>query len=97
MLVRLGDPIWIDTRLIAYDQRRLHLHHSIVRRNQTACVVQILGLAFNLDTRRATHWPQPILESLGARRINKPASAIPGVMDWKLSGLAVSLPASEPS
>jgi acyl-CoA thioester hydrolase len=85
--LRLGDPIWIDTRLIAYDQRRLHLHHSVVRRNQTACVVQILGLAFNLDTRRATHWSQPMLEALAAWRIDTPVSAIAGVMDWRLNPL----------
>jgi acyl-CoA thioesterase FadM len=85
--LRAGDPIGIDTRLIAYDQRRLHLHHSVVRRNQTACVVQILGLAFDLDTRRATHWSQPMLEALAARRINTPTAAIAGVMDWKLNPL----------
>jgi acyl-CoA thioester hydrolase len=86
--LRAGDPIWIDTSLVAYDQRRLHLYHSVRRRNQTACVVQILGLAFNLDTRRATQWPQPILEALAAWRITAPASSLTGAMDWKLNVLA---------
>src|SRR5579862_6531872 len=30
--LRLGDPVSIDTQLIGYDSRRMHLYHSILRR-----------------------------------------------------------------
>jgi acyl-CoA thioester hydrolase len=83
--LRLGDPIAIDTRLIAYDHRRLHLHHTLVRGEEAVSVVQILGLAFDLDRRRATRWSASMLTSLAAWRTDAPAAALNGVMSWNLA------------
>jgi acyl-CoA thioesterase FadM len=82
--LRLDDPIAIDTRLVGYDHRRMHLHHTLLRSEQPVCVVQYLGLAFDLETRRATHWPPPMLEKLAAWRTQAPAAELIALMDWKL-------------
>jgi acyl-CoA thioester hydrolase len=82
--LRLADPIAIDTRLAAYDYRRLHLHHTVIRGDEAASVVQILGLAFDLDTRRATRWPPSMLERLAAWRTDAPAAELNGLMPWDL-------------
>jgi acyl-CoA thioester hydrolase len=83
--LRLGDPVAIDTRLVAYDHRRLHLHHTLMKADQPVCAVQYLGLAFDLETRRASSWPPPMLQRLAAWRTNAPAADLIGLMDWKLS------------
>jgi acyl-CoA thioester hydrolase len=87
--LRLRDPVAIDTRLVGYDHRRLHLHHTLLRRDQPVCAVQYLGLAFDLQTRRATHWPPAMLEKLAAWRTNAPAADLMGLMDWKLASAPV--------
>jgi acyl-CoA thioester hydrolase len=82
--LRLGDPVAIDTRLVGYDHRRLHLHHTLLRHDQAVCAVQFLGLAFDLETRRAAQWPQSMLERLAAWRTEAPAAELLALMDWKL-------------
>lgn len=82
--LRLGDPVAVDTRLVAYDHRRIHLHHTLVRAEQPVCVVQYLGLAFDLETRRAALWPPAMLEKLAAWRTNAPAAELIALMDWRL-------------
>ena len=82
--LRLHDPFAIDTRLIAYDHRRLHLHHTLLRGEQPVCAVQYLGLAFDLETRRAALWPQPMLAKLAAWRTDAPAAELIALMDWKV-------------
>jgi acyl-CoA thioesterase FadM len=82
--LRLNDPVAIDTRLVAYDHRRLHLHHTLMRHEQPVCVVQYLGLAFDLETRRAALWPPAMLEKLAAWRTNAPAAELIALMEWKL-------------
>jgi hypothetical protein len=42
-------------------------------------------VAFDLGTRRATHWPPALLQKLAAWRTNAPAAALDRVMDWKLA------------
>jgi acyl-CoA thioester hydrolase len=87
--LRLGDPVAIDTRLVAYDQRRLHLHHTLVRADQPVCVAQYLGLAFDLQSRRASHWPPAMLKKLAAWRTDAPAADLIALMDWKLKSAPV--------
>jgi acyl-CoA thioester hydrolase len=82
--LRLEDSVAIDTRLIGYDHRRFHLHHTLLRDEQAVCVVQLLGLAFDLHTRRASRWPPAMLERLAAWRTDAPAAVLNGVCDWKL-------------
>ena len=83
--LRLGDPVGIDTQLIDYDSRRMHLYHSILRRDELACIVQVLALAFDLSRRRASHWPDAMLDALAARKGTAAIERLEGLVDWGLS------------
>lgn len=82
--LRLGDAVDIDTRLIGYDARRMHLYHELRRREELVCIVQILGLAFDLSHRRASHWSAAMLEALAARRSEAAPRQLEGLVDWGL-------------
>jgi acyl-CoA thioester hydrolase len=83
--LRLGDPVSVETQLIGYDARRLHLYHSVRRRDELVSIVQFLGLAFDLPQRRAAHWPASMLEGLAARRRPADGEPLKGLVDWGLS------------
>lgn len=83
--LRLGDPVGVETQLVGYDARRLHLYHSILRREQLVSIVQVLALAFDLSRRRASHWPDAILQALAARKGGADAGRLERVLDWGLS------------
>jgi acyl-CoA thioesterase FadM len=87
--LRLGDAVVIDTVLVGYDQRRVHLHHSVLRGEELASSVQILGLAFDLDSRRASHWTPHMLAELAVWQPRLDATLLDHLMDWGLSGHAV--------
>jgi len=74
--LRLGDPVAVHTRLVAFDHRRLHLHHTLVRRDQPTSEVELLGLAFDLDSRRASSWTPAMSEKLAAWRTDAPAASL---------------------
>jgi acyl-CoA thioester hydrolase len=74
--LRLGDPVGVDTRLIAYDHRRLHLHHTLMRGDEATSEVEIRALAFDLDSRRAVSWPPTMMEKLAAWRTDAPAASL---------------------
>lgn len=83
--LRLGDPVAIDTQLIGYDARRIHLYHSLRRREELVSIVQILGLAFDLSRRRASHWPDAMLEAFAARRADGALGQLERLVDWGLN------------
>ncbi len=82
--LRLGDPVDIDTQLIGYDARRIHLYHALRRREELVCIVQVLGLAFDLSRRRASRWPVAMLQAFAARRGNGELGQLEGLVDWGL-------------
>jgi acyl-CoA thioester hydrolase len=82
--LRLHDHVGVDTRVIAYDHRRIHLLHTIVRDCDVISVVQVLGLAFNAHSRRASRWSELMLKAFEARLHDAPAESVSGLMDWKL-------------
>jgi acyl-CoA thioester hydrolase len=86
--LRLGDPISVETQLIGYDSRRMHLYHSLLRREERVSIVQVLGLAFDMNRRRASHWPDSMLEALADRKANLESEQLHGVIDWGLSVIA---------
>jgi hypothetical protein len=53
------------------------------------CVAQYLGLAFDLQSRRASHWPPAMLKKLAAWRTDAPAADLIALMDWKLKSAPV--------
>jgi len=83
--LRLGDPVDIDTLLVGYDSRRMHLYHSILRREELVCIVQVLGLAFDLSRRRASHWPEAMLDGFAARKETAARDRLEVLIDWGLS------------
>jgi len=87
--LRLGDAVVIDTVLVGYDQRRVHLHHSVLRGEELASSVQILGLAFDLDSRRAARWTPHMLAALAVWQPRLDATLLDHLMDWRLKGHAV--------
>jgi acyl-CoA thioester hydrolase len=83
--LRLGDPVSIDTQLIGYDARRIHLYHALKRREELVSIVQILGLAFDLSRRRASHWPDSMLDAFAARKRSADGERLEDLVDWGLS------------
>jgi len=85
--LRLGDPVTIDVQLIGYDARRIHLYHELRRAEELVCLVQALGLAFDLSRRRASHWPDSILEAFSVRSNSGDLERTDRLVDWGLSKL----------
>ena len=65
--LRLGDPVVISTRVVAFDRRRIQLEHTLLRGDDASCVINVLALAFDLVERNASHWPDSMLEAFAAR------------------------------
>jgi len=65
--LRLGDPVEIRIRIVAFDRRRVHLEHAVMRGDEVTCVIQVLGLAFDLVERTASVWPETMLTAFAAR------------------------------
>ncbi len=80
--LRLGDAIEIRTRIISFDRRRIHLEHTLLRGEDVSCVIGVLGLAFDIVARTASHWPEPMLLAFAARceqpRVERVGALIPG-------------------
>lgn len=83
--LRLGDPVDVDTQLVGYDARRIHLYHAVRRREELVSIVQVLGLAFDLSRRRASRWPDAMLEAFAARRGNGEFGQLQELVDWGLN------------
>jgi acyl-CoA thioesterase FadM len=83
--LRLGDPVDIDTQVSGYDARRIHLYHALRRREELVSIVQVLGLAFDLSQRRASHWPDTMLEAFAARSADRELAQLKGLVDWGLN------------
>jgi acyl-CoA thioester hydrolase len=83
--LRRGDPVCVETQLVGYDSRRMHLYHSLLRREELVSIVQILGLAFDTGRRRASHWTDSMLEALAARKRGVEAERLERVIDWGVS------------
>ena len=83
--LRLGDPVSVETQLIGYDARRIHLYHSVRRREELVSIVQCLGLAFDLSKRRAAHWPAAMLRALESRVRRPDGEPLEGRVDWGLT------------
>ena len=77
--LRLGDAIEIRTRIVAFDRRRIHLEHAVMRSAESSCVINVLALAFDLATRTATHWPHAMLQEFGRRCERLQADRIGGL------------------
>ena len=82
--LRLGDPVDIETRLIGHDHRRVHLHHSLLRGDEVVSIVQVLGLAFDVETRRAGRWTPEMLDELVTWPVQDGDDAHRGLMNWVL-------------
>jgi acyl-CoA thioester hydrolase len=82
--LRLGDCVCVDTQLVTYDHRRMHLHHALLRGDEIVSVVQILGLAFDVVSRRASQWPASMLEAFALWREQADVEPLKGILDWGL-------------
>ena len=65
--LRLGDPVTIDTALLAWDDKRYQLLHRIRSGERLACLVETVNMAFDLGTRRTMTFPAEVRAALAAR------------------------------
>lgn len=87
--LRLGDDFVIESRLVGYDHRRAHFHHTLLRGAKVVSVIQMLALAFDINQRRATVWPRSLLAAFSAARESLRHEARAGLMPWGLDAGAV--------
>jgi acyl-CoA thioester hydrolase len=80
--LRLGAELAIDTTLGGVDERRFHLLHVVSSGGRTACTVEVLLLAFDLDSRRAARWSPPAAQQLDAFARAHPAPPDVPQMPW---------------
>lgn len=73
--LRLDDVVSVETALLAFDDKRYQLKHRIKSRNQLACLVETVNLAFNLNTRRSMSFSSEVRERLQERVLPAEAQA----------------------
>jgi acyl-CoA thioester hydrolase len=64
----LGDPYVITAQILAYDEKRVHqlqrMYHA--EHGFLAATCEWMNLHVDLDARRVTPWPKPVLDAIGA-------------------------------
>lgn len=74
-----GDPLRFTTQLLGFDRKRIHYFHQMYHETEgyLAATNELLSLYVDLNRRRVTEMPEPILERLQAIRDSQRALAKP--------------------
>ncbi len=66
--LRLGEPYVLTAQILAYDEKRVHqfqrMYHA--EHGYVAATCEWLNLHVDLDLRRVTPWPEPVLAGIAA-------------------------------
>tara|TARA_R110000868_G_scaffold18512_2_gene81274 strand:+ start:5107 stop:5595 length:489 start_codon:yes stop_codon:yes gene_type:complete len=81
--VKLGERVEVRTQLLAHDQKRLHIHHSLHRTGVAAALAESEQMLMNIDintARSATFddWVMQQVHALGEAHCALPAPACVG-------------------
>lgn len=62
-----GDPYIVTAQILAYDEKRIHQFQRIyhAERGFLSATAEWMNLHVDLETRRVSPWPQPVLERIG--------------------------------
>lgn len=68
--VVLDDPLDCDSRVLAYDSKRLIIGHTMrqLRDDTLAAETEVKLVCVDLATRRAANWPEDVLAAFAAAR-----------------------------
>ena len=68
--VKEGDEVFVTTQLLGYDEKRFHYFHSMYHAEQSylAATSELLCLYVDMNLRRVTQMPVPILDRLAEIR-----------------------------
>ena len=75
--VKEGDEVYVTTQLLGYDEKRFHYFHQMYHAEQDylAATSELLCLFVDMNQRRVTKMPAPILDRLA--KIKKSHAEIP--------------------
>lgn len=61
-----GDPLRTETRLLGFDDKRLHFHHTMRQAEDdfVAATTELMALHVDLTERRALPFPPPVMATL---------------------------------
>ena len=77
--VKEGDEVYVTTQLLGYDEKRFHYFHSMYHAEQgyLAATSELLCLFVDMNQRRVTQMPAPILDRLAEIKQSHAALLLP--------------------
>ena len=77
--VKEGDEVFVTTQLLGYDEKRFHYFHSMYHAEQgyLAATSELLCLFVDMNQRRVTQMPPPILDRLAEIKQSHAALPLP--------------------
>ena len=77
--VKEGDGVFVTTQLLGYDEKRFHYFHSMYHAEQgyLAATSELLCLFVDMNQRRVTQMPPPILDRLAEIKQSHAALPLP--------------------
>lgn len=85
--LREADPYRVTAQILAYDEKRIHqfqrLYHA--EENFLAATAEWMNLHVDLEARRVSPWPGPVLDSLGKLASEQRAELMPAEAGRKMS------------
>ena len=77
--VKEGDEVYVTTQLLGYDEKRFHYFHQMYQAEQgyLAATSELLCLFVDMNQRRVTQMPSPILDRLAEIKQSHAALPLP--------------------
>lgn len=66
----IGMEVEVESLLVAYDDKRFHLHHNIVSNNAVMCTVETVNLCFDPEIRKVAKFSAAMIQVLASLAVS---------------------------